>query len=264
MIYLLYNCCTTITMNLALLLLEVDLAKLAKLPARKQWSRRIWGGLVCYTNTQDDRGKAASQKVRDFQTMLSECMNWIGGDAEDIDNCMDVKGGASLDDLEARYRADIERVLSWLSGPDRRSALAARASRFLSVYAAGVSMDVSANGDYKADEGDPLILEWPNSCESVISPVCRFIIEQIERHDIGNEALRDVIPIGLCERSGCNCFFMIERAGRGRFCSSKCRAADYQNKLTKEQKAARMRKYRLTMKELRNKPIRFAKKKSSK
>ena len=60
--------------------------------------------------------------------------------------------------------------------------------------------------------------EWPDSCESVVSPVCKFIIyNEIERHDIGGEALRDVIPIGLCERSGCDCFFMIERAGRGRF-----------------------------------------------
>jgi hypothetical protein len=83
----------------------------------------------------------------------------------------------------------------------------------------------------------------------VIAPVCKFILEQIERHDIGGEALSDVIPIGLCERSGCGRFFLIERAGRGRFCSDKCRAGAYQEKLTKEQRAARMRKYRATVKE---------------
>jgi hypothetical protein len=123
-------------------------------------------------------------------------------------------------------------------------------------------MNINANGGYKADADDPLILEWPDSCESVIAPVCKFILEQIERHDIGDEALRDVIPIGLCKRSGCDRFFMIERAGRGRFCSAKCRAGAYQDKLTKEQRAGRMRKYRATRKEQENGWIK--KRKSSK
>jgi hypothetical protein len=182
-------------------------------------------------------------------------MDWIGGVDDDIGECRDVKAGTSLSDLETRYRADIRRVLTWLSGPDQHSELAARASRFLSVYAAGVRMDISANGDYKAGADDPLLMEWPDSCESVISPVCRFILEQIERHDIGGEALRDVIPIGLCGRSGCDRFFMIERVGRRRFCSSKCRAGDYQEKLPKDEKAARMRKHRATLKEQESKWI---------
>jgi hypothetical protein len=225
------------------------MAKLAKLPARKLRSWRIWGRLVCYANTQDDPGKAVQQKVRDFQTILSMCMDWIGGVDDDIGECRDLRDGASLQGLEARYRADIRRVLAWLSAPHQHVELSARATRFLSVYAAGVRMDISANGDYNAESDDPLILEWPKSCESVISPVCRFILEQIERHDIGGEALKDIIPIGSCERAGCDRFFVIERAGRGRFCSSKCRAGAYQGKLTKEEKAARMRKYRRTLKE---------------
>ena len=241
-----------------------DLAKLAKLQTRKQWSRRIWESLVCYANAQDDRGKAALQKVRAFKTMLSECMNWIGGGDEDVEACLDMKEGASLNDLETRYRADIKRVLTWLSAPDRHRELAARASQCLSVYAAGVRMDISANTSYKADADEPLLMVWPDACESVIAPVCKFILEEIERHDLGGEALRDVIPIGLCERLGCDRFFMIKRAGRGRFCSPKCRAANHQSKLTKEERAAKMRKYRATIKELGRKPIRFPKRKSSK
>ena len=238
------------------------MAKLAKLPTRKQWTRRIWESLVGYANAQEDRGKAALQKVRDFQRMLSECMNWIGGGDEDVEACLEMNEGASLNDLETRHRADIRRVLAWLSAPDQHIELSARASRFLSVHAAGVRMDISANRDYKADADDPLILEWPNSCESVVSPVCKFILDQIQRHDLGGEALKDVIPIGLCERSGCERFFMIKRAGRGRFCSPKCRAANHQSKLTKEERAARMRKYRATLKEQESKWIQ--KRKSSK
>jgi hypothetical protein len=221
---------------------------------RKLLSRRIWGSLVCYANALDDRGKAPSQKVRDFQTLLRDCMDWIGGDKDDIAECRDMSDGTPLNDLASRHRADIRRVLAWLSGPDQRSELAARAARFLSVYAAGVRMDISANGDHKGAD-DSLILEWPDPCESVIAPACKFILEQIERHDIGGEALRDVIPIGLCERAGCDRFFVIERAGRGRFCGSKCRAGAYQDKLTKEQRAARMRKYRATLKEQESKWI---------
>jgi hypothetical protein len=231
------------------------LAKLAKLQTRKQWSREIWESLVCYANDQDDRGKAALQKVRDFKTMLSECMNWIGGGNEDVEACLDMKEGASLNDLETRYRADIRRVLTWLSGPDQHGELAARASRCLSVYAAGVRMDISENTSYKADADEPLLMEWPDACESVIAPVCKFILDQIESHDIEGEVLRDVIPIGLCGRSGCDRFFMIERVGRRRFCSSKCRAGDYQEKLPKDEKAARMRKHRATLKEQESKWI---------
>jgi len=239
------------------------LTKLAKLPTREQWSRRVWGSLISYTNAEDDRGKAAPKRIREFRTMLSECMNWIGGGDEDIGGCRDIKDDVSLGDLQVRYHADIRRVLTWLSAPDRHRELAARASRFLSVYAAGVRMDISANGGYKTGADEPLLMEWPAACESVVSPACKFILEQIERHDIEGEALRDVIPIGLCERAGCERFFVIERAGRRQFCSSKCRAGAYQDKLTKAEKAARMRKHRATVKALLNKPIRFPKPDSS-
>lgn len=194
--------------------------------------------------------------------MLSECMNWIGGGDEDVQACLDMKGGASLNELETRHRADIRRVLTWLSAPAKHVELSCLAARFLSVHAAGVRMYIYANGGYKAGADDPLILEYPERCESVIAPVCKFILEQIERHDLGSEELREVIPFGLCGRSGCGRFFVRERVGR-RFCDDKCRAGEYQEKLTHEERAGRMRKYRATLKEFRNKPIRFAKKKSS-
>jgi len=151
-----------------------------------------------------------------------------------------------------------------MSAPDRHKELAAKATKFIAIHAAGVAMDISPNWSYESDADDPVILQWPNSCDSVVSPVCKFILDQIEQHDLEEERLKDVIPIGLCERSGCDRFFLIERAGRGRFCSSRCRAGAYQGRLTKEQRASRMRKYRATIKELRNKPIRFSKRKSSK
>jgi hypothetical protein len=174
-----------------------------------------------------------------------------------------MKEGAPLNDLETRYRADIRRVLTWLSDPDQHSELAARTARFLGVYGASVNMAISANPTFDSDDADePLLMEWPEPCKSVVAPVCKFILDQIESHDIEGEALRDVIPIGLCGRSGCDRFFVIERAGRRRFCSDKCRAGDYQEKLPKDERAARMRKHRETRKEQENGWIK--KRKSSK
>jgi ribosomal protein L24E len=240
------------------------MARLAKLRRRESLSWRIWETLARYAYARDDRSGGFLQE-RDFQALISNCMDWVGGDKDDIADCRDMRDGSPLNDLAIQYRPDIRLVLAWLSDPDQHSELAARAARFLGVYGTGIKMDISANPTFAGENADePLLMEWPEPCESVIAPVCKFILEQIERHDIGGEALTDVVPLGLCGRSGCGRFFVRERAGRGRFCSDKCRAGAYQEKLTKGQRAARMRKYRATLKELRNKPIRFAKKKRSK
>ena len=238
------------------------MAKLAKLRSRELRSWKIWESLVRYANVQDDPGRVASN-AQEFQVLLSDCMDRIGGAKEDIAECRDFKDGASLAELEALYRADVRRVLAWLSAPGRDMISAARAARFLRLHGTGIKMFIDANTNYKADADEPLVIEWPESCQSVVAPICKFILDQIERHDIGIEGLRDVIPIGLCERSGCGRFFLIERVGRARFCSSKCRVRLYQDRLTKEQKAAGMRKYRATIKRLQRKPIRFPKKKGS-
>src|SRR5215813_4107379 len=93
--------------------LEGDLAKLAKLPTRELWSRQIWESLVCYANAPDDRSGAFPEKLATFKTALTRCMDWIGGVDEDLGECRDIKEGSSLNDLEARYRVDIRRVLTW-------------------------------------------------------------------------------------------------------------------------------------------------------
>src|SRR6266851_7073384 len=115
------------------------MAKLAKLRLRELRSWRIWESLVRYANVPDDRSGRASN-AEEFQALLSNCMDWIGGTNEDIAECGDFKEGTSLLDLEARYRADIRRALTWLSDPDQHSELAARAARFLSMYGTGVRM----------------------------------------------------------------------------------------------------------------------------
>jgi hypothetical protein len=238
------------------------LAKLAKLRERNFWCRRIWQSLARYANTGDGTG-TSPQQVQDFQKLASNGMDWIGGVDDDIRECLDVKGGASLKVLATRYRPDIRRILTWLSAPDRHRELAPHAVNFLRLHGTGIKMHLEGNPSFDATEtGGPLVFEWPDLCVSVVSPVCKFILDQIELHDPGKKQ-RDVIPIGMCERPGCGGFFVIERVGRGRFCSSKCRAGAYQDKMTREEKAARMRKYRERIKQLKRKPIRFAKRRGA-
>jgi hypothetical protein len=233
------------------------LAKLGKLRARKRSCRRIWESLVRYANAGDS---TSSLQMQDFRKLVNNCMDWIGGVDEDIKQCRDVKGGTSLNVLAIRYRPDIKRVLAWLSAPKQHRELAFHAAEFLGLHGTGIRMCIDGNTRFDAtDPEGPLVFEWPDQCDSVLSPICKFILDQIERHDIDGEKLREAIPVGMCERPRCGSFFVIERVERGRFCSSKCRAGAYQDKMTPEEKAARMRKYRARIAELKRKPIRFAK-----
>jgi hypothetical protein len=190
-------------------------------------------------------------------------MDWIGGVDEDIEQCRDVKSGASLNVLAARYRPDIRQVLTWLSAPALHRKFAAYAAEFLGLHGSGIRMCINGNTSFDGtDPQEPLVSEWPDACESTLSPICKFILDQIERHDTGGKNLRDVIPIGMCERARCGRFFVIARVGRRRFCSSKCRVGANLDKMTLQEKASRMRKYRARIAELSRKPIRFAKRRN--
>jgi len=246
-----------------LLLWGAILAKLPKLQIRKEWLREIWESFVRYANVKDDqsnRSGASTQKVQAFEETITRCMNWIGGQGDDIAACLDIKDGARLADLEVRHRADIKRVLAWLTAPERHRELAVKAVDFLGRYGYGISMDISPNWGFKECTDEPMTIQWPDSCESVVSPVCRFILDQIELHDSEGAELNDVVPLGTCGRAGCDRFFVVERAGRRRFCSDACRAKAHQGRLTKEQKAAKIRKYREADKERQRKWIQMSNK----
>lgn len=240
------------------------MAKVPKLRIRKEWVREICESLVRYANAKDDQSnssQASTKKLQAFEEVLTRCMNWIGGEVDDIAACMDIKEGIRLADLEIRHRADINRVLAWIASLEPHRDLAVKAVDFLGRYGYSIRMNISPNWGFKAGNDEPMIMQWPDSCESVVSPVCRFILDQIELHDSEGADLTDVVPVGKCSRAECNRFFLVKRVGRGRFCSDSCRAKAFLGRLTKEQKAAKMRKYRATVKELLRKPIRFPKRK---
>jgi hypothetical protein len=210
---------------------------------RKGREKDIWESLVGYANS------------------VSHGLGWIRGAGDDLENCKDIQAGSSMESLAARYLPDLRHVLTWLSDPVKHVDEAFGAVDYLRMYGAEIIMMWSTTDLFiSRQDGEPLIDEWPRSCSAVISPVCRFLKDQIDRHDRDGERLRDVIPIGLCDRPGCGKFFLFERVGRKRFCSDVCRAKNAESSKTKEEKAARMRKYRENVKEMARKPIRIAKK----
>jgi hypothetical protein len=165
-------------------------------------------------------------------------------------------------------------MLAWLIAPDRWKSVsekkeflcqefAAKAGEFLRYHATGIRLFIGANTEFdqaSADsDGRRLIYVWPEWCISVITPVCKFVVDQIGRYDKHEELLQKVIPIGHCARPGCERFFIIERVGRGRFCSDSCRSKAGQSATTKAENAARMAVYRKRRKDRDAANLRIAK-----
>lgn len=214
------------------------MSKLEKLRGHQNWERRIWEAVITYVNANDRHG---------FESLVTLGLDWIGADESDMESCRDLQG-TTLETLATKYQPYIAGVLTWLSDPLKHAALAIPGAEFLRRFGRDFTMHVDGNARFENDD-DPLVYEWPDQIGSVISPVCKFILDQIERHDVNGEPLRDVIPVFQCEREGCNQLFLAERVGRARFCSGACRAKVHQSSMTKEERAERMRKYRQGLKD---------------
>jgi hypothetical protein len=229
------------------------MAKLTKPRRREELAYTIWDALVRYVNADDNSEDLSQQQKAEFQCLVEDCVAWTRGDREksifpDPDGiwaCEDIKNDWDISNRAMYYRPAIRRVLRWLSSPVQQVELASGAALFLSAEDAGVSIQREARKDY-GGEG-PLILDYVE-CATVGGPICRFILNAIDLHDLAHLELRKAIPIGLCQRSICNSIFLIERAGRRLFCTDACRAKWNGEHTSKEEKAKRMRKYRADQK----------------
>lgn len=210
------------------------MARAKKQRRRRDWEDDIWSALIDFANAG-----------RDFRKLVRLCLEWINGDIDDLELCRDIKAGSALDELAARYRDDMRLVLAWLSLPN--GGAGAKACRFLMEHGNSITMSWTETnfrpGDNTADS--MLIHEWPESIGSVVAPVCRFIKDQVDRHDLNGEPLREAIPVTMCGRPGCGRFRLIRRDRPGIvFCSNVCKASYHQSLKTNRQKADYMRQYR--------------------
>ena len=222
---------------------------MAEVHGKKQteWRKQIWELLVAYVNTPDTDGELA------FTRLVNVTMEWIGGEGldsygnlNDLENCRDVKVGESLGTLANRYKADVQGLLTWLARPGSDIALANRSCEFLMRHGNAIAMHWEA---VTGDTDGMLISEWPEACGSVVSPLCRFIKDAIDAHDVQGEDLRTAIPIALCDRPGCGKFRIVKarRDAAHVFCSNLCKATFHQSAKGKGQKAEYMRDYRATL-----------------
>jgi hypothetical protein len=149
------------------------------------------------------------------------------------------------------YQPELRKVLAWLAEPQSNRDLGPEAVRFLQAHSAGISWNIDEandNFDETGNDGAPIYF-WPSlgCCQSVMSPLCRFLVDRIWEFQEGELDLREAIPLRTCGRRGCHRFKVPERQKDKCFCSDACRAIEHQNQKSSEEKAAYMRKYRETL-----------------
>ena len=227
---------------------------------RDEWARQLWDSLISYANASDSEATAA------FTLLVNAGMEWIGGkgtdshgNLNDLAQCIDIheaKGVQQLDAMANNYLPKIRELLTWLANPYERRSLANQSAYFLMVFGADIQMEWTSNDKYRP--GAPLLTEKIEACQSVLSPVCCFIKDQIDRHDLHGEPLSSAIPIILCDRPGCGRFRLVKtaRPAANVFCSNLCKAKFHQSQKSLEEKADDMRTYRATID--RNKATRKA------
>jgi hypothetical protein len=187
-------------------------------------------------------------------------MNWLGLPDDSLCDIDEVATYAhrghtsvekSLEHWAMRYQPEFRDLLTWLCSPAAHSDLGSDAARLLHLHNEGLSVlidDANDNFDETGNDGYPIFF-WPslNHCESILSPICRFLVDRIWRFQEGDLPLKDAIPIRICERTGCNRFKLPKRRKRTCFCSDRCRSASYQSKRPRKQKSEYMRQYRETL-----------------
>jgi len=242
------------------------MALLAKLQEEKnEQIAEIWRGILAYAN--------GDTSPKDFGELARLCFARIGVEdaAKVLRACKDLKE-ASLRELEERYRQPIRDILRWVTRPsvvdpstddlEERMGIDANAAIFLTEHVQDLKVAIAFNAAINTEDGsmETRLSRLITESGSVVAGICRFILDQIDRHDFYGEPLAELFPFGLCERDSCGRFFFVQRVGRGRFCSDACRAKAGAARMTKEQNAKRMREYRANLKSMvASKPIRVLK-----
>jgi hypothetical protein len=181
--------------------------------------------------------------------------------SDGFDLCRDVREGLSLDDGAQRYQKDFRRVLTWLVN---KSEPAGEALAFLWTHGREnitIKAEVNTNKDLGL-----FYVQSASEYGSIASPICKFILDRIDRYNEtcqlegdDNPALQndrtnnhnerlssEIIPLGIC--TTCEKFMVVVRRSK-RYCSDKCRVQDNQAKMTKAEKATKMKKYRADKKQ---------------
>lgn len=218
---------------------------------RQEEVNHIWQLIVDYVN--------GDGTTKQFEKLAAQCFARLGMDDAPrmLRRCEDIKSGKSLTELAEYYRSPLRDVLRWINSPKIFSMMDAEefvpasmlnrdAANFLMEHSRSLRITLEPKLVLNKEREDATILLRRDFSElgSVVTGVCQFILDQVDRHDLDGVPLAELFPFGLCEREGCGRFFYVQRVGRGKFCSDRCRAAVAKAKKPLEDKAAYMKKYR--------------------
>jgi hypothetical protein len=141
-----------------------------------------------------------------------------------------------LSHFAIRYHDRFTDLLTWLCAPDKSPQLRSAAVDFLQANARGVRWQIEHVPESNFDEHShgylPVFYRRQVEYDSIMSPLCKFIFDQVDRYHVGELELSDAVPIRICKRDGCSKFVLPERKGRKEYCSNICRAKDYQHNRT--------------------------------
>ena len=220
------------------------MGKLAKL----QSLLPLWARIVRYANA-DFAEERPEELYENLEELISLCTLWATKrDPTEFKVEFKASGTQPVQETLSRFalqeQPNIRRVLRWLCAPNEDLKLANDALSFLWGQVEGIKRAVTLNEtfDETGKHGNPVLywkrLKWKGS----LGAVYEFIWNRIERYNEEEDEFREIIPLGICERPGCNKFMVLERKGRKRFCSDNCRVQAHQR--SPEKWAAYMRKHR--------------------
>jgi hypothetical protein len=215
----------------------------------------IWHGIAEFANTDVGRDEELLHGYRVFRHLLILCEirppgldfeNPLDLSFRDLDLDSKLTGRSIQDALIHRIRElheDFRLMALWLADPGScGSAQRHRALDLLLEHGPewAVHSHISVNDDFA---GAPLFY-WKSvdGYQTIMTPVARFILKQIELYQDGPLELEEAVPIKVCKRPECRKIIVPRRATKD-FCSSSCRTL-HRQKVKREAWAAYMREYR--------------------
>lgn len=225
--------------------------------------RGIWAGIVAYANA--DFGSAASDHVADFQGLYKGCICWldptIGTFSDSMPSAFSkemngvLEGKLSATEVLMGHQQSLRQILKWLALAEQSETEKQEAFSLFVKTVQSIKWEFDRNP--KFDSKRPASAFWiktPVQFPQVIAPLCEFLWRQVERYKSGDGDLKEILPIGLCDRPGCGRFRVIKTHRAGHFfCSNLCKATFHQSKKSNKDRAEYMRDWRETRDHLKSK-----------
>lgn len=237
------------------------LAKLFGAPGETNKERVIWHGLATSANTGMEGPGSPKLALIYFQNLVWLCTWCLAGElteaTRDLSSFRDLEVEArrtsrSPEEVLAGRASTIQEqlrtMLLWLADPrDCKPEVRREGFRLLlqNSTESAIDFDIDLNDEFDdtGNQGYPMFY-WKHifGYETIMSPIARFIFDQLEQYHAGKLVLDKAVPLIVCKRPECG-KFVVPKRGTREFCSDSCRTL-HRQKTKREAHAAYMRIYR--------------------